>query len=485
MKNRKYLIWGLAAILPALVSCSSEDTASGESDRALTKIAVSASINTGSRVELSDPGVGKGLKEHWSIADAFLAQNGTTTPIALTKSSVDADLLISPFIGDFYAADGDKLYGYYPASLSVTSGASKALVDFSLQGGTLAQVQKHTVMTAYTTYASGTTTNFPFSNATAILRVKINLPVTTATQVTKLTVSGTNFNNREYLTLSEGGTSWAPATIGNQVSILNATGGVTDGMTDGSGQLTCYVTVIPQSLTSGFTVTAQTKDNKTYSYTVGSASIAASNVLSVNSGNTEWTAGTATTTGTVWNGNYYCWDAPVGTAYSSTSNANTSTLNSSPSTDVVNVAQRGCTNCPTYKQIEMYLGAGVYLDSYTSWTGAPATHYGIWLKKACYIDGFAEGTAKTATLANYTATITSSNYGNYTSVLNSGEYFFLPGAGDYGTARTLSDEGMYGGYWSSTPNGDAASAYALRFQVRDANLGFNDRSFGYCLWTVQ
>jgi hypothetical protein len=370
MKNKNFLILGLAAILPALTSCSSEDSVSGESDRALTKVAVSATINLGdSRVELSDNGIGKGLKESWSTTDAFVIQDANTltaSPTVVTKTTSNEGETTSTFTGDLYVGANDVLYGYYPSTLSLTSGSAQALVNYASQGGTLAKVQKQAIMTATTTYTTSAVTDFPFSNATAILRVRVNLPVTEATQVTKLTISGTDLYNKKYITLASGGSSWTNATLGDQVVIPNATNSTDNGMTDANGELTMYVAVIPQTLSSGFTVTAQTTNGNTYTYTLGAATFAKSNVQTVNSANAEWTAGSSAvnaTTGTVWDGKYYCWDAPVGTEFTvNSTNYNKTTMNSSPLTDEINVAQAGCKNCPTYKQASMYIGAGAYVD---------------------------------------------------------------------------------------------------------------------------
>lgn len=486
MKKKSYLIMGLAAILPVMTSCSSDDNVSGDSEKALSKLSVSASINTsGSRVELSDNGQGLGLKEDWSTSDAFLAQDGTGTPTILTKSAKITDQKAS-FIGELYAGVGDKLYGYYPSTLSVTSGTSKTLVNYSMQGGTLAKVQNQAIMTAYTTVENGVVTNFPFSNATAILRIYVKLPVTVATQITKLTISGSELNSKKYITLSEGTSTWADGKLGDIVVLPNPANSTDNGMTDANGETKFYVAMIPQQLSSGFTVTAQTIDNKTYSYTVGSAAFSVSNIHSVDAAKTAWTEGSAinTKTGTLWDGLFYCWDAPVGTTYSTTSNANTSILNASPSTDEINVAQACCKNCPTYKQICMYLGAGAYKDTFTKWTSASGKSYtgGRWFKKACYITGFAEGTAPTATTISYTATLSSTSSPDYATVVSSGQYFFLPLTGFQNGGLASDGEGGY--FWSNTPT-DTSKAYILYCGVTQAVVCPYTRSDGFCLWSVQ
>lgn len=192
------------------------------------------------------------------------------------------------------------------------------------------------------------------------------------------------------------------------------------------------------------------------------------------------------TTNTLWDGKYYQWDAPTGTTYTENGSYNSTTVNSAPETDVTNVATAGCKDCPTYKQMLMYLGAGVYYDTYTTWKEANGTLHtgGIWLKKSSLISGFSTNSAATTTSANYAATITSSNYGDYESVRTSGEYFFLPAAGYY-ISRSLVRAGTYGYYWSSTPNSSTTNAWLLLFDSSSAHVSYLYRSYGFCLWAVQ
>lgn len=57
---------------------------------------------------------------------------------------------------------------------------------------------------------------------------------------------------------------------------------------------------------------------------------------------------------------YYMWDAPV-EYVPNISNYNTITFG---------VATNSCSKCPTYDQIQMYLGAGVYYDNMRKWKDA-------------------------------------------------------------------------------------------------------------------
>jgi hypothetical protein len=109
----------------------------------------------------------------------------------------------------------------------------------------------------------------------------------------------------------------------------------------------------------------------------------------------------------------------------------------------------------------------------TSYTG------GIWLKKACYIDGFAEGTATTATTSgtfDAAHKITATTDAAYATVTN-GEYFFLPAAGHYNSG-SLSSAGTSGFYWSSTPYSSTTIAWRLDFGSSNASVNNDSRSSG-------
>lgn len=164
---------------------------------------------------------------------------------------------------------------------------------------------------------------------------------------------------------------------------------------------------------------------------------------------------------------FYMWDAPDEYA-SNVRNYNTITSG---------MATNSCAKCPTYDQIQMYLGAGVYWENTTKWrytsTGADYTG-GIWVKKKQYINGFDAGTA---TKATWTAPIVG-------QPSNTADYFFLPASGyNYYTSAA---QGTGGRYWSSTPYSDGTRAYRLYFDRWGAFTGDpDDRSAGFCLWTVE
>jgi hypothetical protein len=123
MKKKSYLLLGMAAILPTLTSCSSEDAVTGGADASgVTRVSLAATINKDatSRVEITEndgTNLNQGLIENWSTSDAIYVKNVsalTGDPWTLTKSTAGAGLTTATFTGDLQVADGATLLGYYP-----------------------------------------------------------------------------------------------------------------------------------------------------------------------------------------------------------------------------------------------------------------------------------------------------------------------------------------------------------------------------------
>ena len=196
---------------------------------------------------------------------------------------------------------------------------------------------------------------------------------------------------------------------------------------------------------------------------------------------------------------YYMWDAKsnywngyessqpllnnaVSTEYA-TSSADSRWYNTVFTKEVQTKATNSCQNQPTYEALTWYIKAGSpRLDNKTLWVFANHLYVGgIWLKKQNKISGF-------SSTNNYTGTYTwALGKGNPFDVAISGkpestarsDYFYLPALGKY-TDGKLTDLGVNGYYWASTPNpvndgdrsqpyGKVISANCLRFAT-DATL---------------
>ena len=193
---------------------------------------------------------------------------------------------------------------------------------------------------------------------------------------------------------------------------------------------------------------------------------------------------------------YYMWDAKknywdgyansqpllndaVSTDYA-TSSADSRWYNTAFTYKVQTPATNSCKDEPTFEGLTWYIAAGSpQLDNKTLWVFANHLYVGgIWLKKQNKISGF-------SSTNNYTGTYTwALGKVNPFDVAISGkpessvrsDYFYLPALGKY-TDGKLTDLGVNGYYWASTPNpvnngdrsepyGKVISANCLRFGIK-------------------
>ena len=193
---------------------------------------------------------------------------------------------------------------------------------------------------------------------------------------------------------------------------------------------------------------------------------------------------------------YYMWDAvnnywdghansqpllndAVSTDYA-TSSADARWYNTAFKFKVLEKAINSCKDQPTFEALTWYIGAGSpRLDNKTLWVFANHLYVGgIWLKKQNKISGF-------SSTNNYTGTYTwALGKGNPFDVAISGkpestarsDYFYLPALGKY-TDGKLTDLGVNGYYWASTPNpvndGDRSQPYGKVISANCLRFGIN------------
>ncbi len=189
----------------------------------------------------------------------------------------------------------------------------------------------------------------------------------------------------------------------------------------------------------------------------------------------------------------FAWDATdyipftLGTV---ATNANEITVASDLS-DYSSRALYACKNCPNANEITWYLSVPCYWDDGTI-SGGNTTNYkmadgnytkaGMWFRKKSGIAGFSS-TKSSGTTSRFSTIL---NAANIPANLKS-DYFFLPAAGnaEYSNGE-LSDAGILGRYWSSTPCTLTTTAYLLEFRSTSASIGLPlERRHGMCLWQVQ
>ena len=151
---------------------------------------------------------------------------------------------------------------------------------------------------------------------------------------------------------------------------------------------------------------------------------------------------------------------------------------------VKTMAINSCKDQPTFEGLTWYIGGGSpQLDKTTLWVFANHLYVGgIWLKKRSKMPGF-------SSTMGYPTTYTwnlgldipfSVNFSGKPEASVRSSYFYLPALGKY-TDGKLTDLGVNGYYWASTPNpvnngdrsagyGKVISANCLRFTIDDSKM---------------
>ena len=295
---------------------------------------------------------------------------------------------------------------------------------------------------------------------------------------------------------SDGGLGAANSSSNSVTLTLNGTSSTTGFPipTTATASKNAAIMVVAPGTYSTFKVTytlydSVTGTNSTISYTY-------SNIKCVAGKNQKISTNLGMETYTSHKSNYYMWDAvsnywnghensqpllnnAVSTDYA-TSSADSRWYNTVFTKEVQTKATNSCQNQPTYEALTWYIKAGSpRLDNKTLWVFANHLYVGgIWLKKQNKISGF-------SSTNNYTGTYTwALGKGNPFDVAISGkpestarsDYFYLPALGKY-TDGKLTDLGVNGYYWASTPNpvndGDRSQPYGKVISANCLRFGIN------------
>ena len=230
-----------------------------------------------------------------------------------------------------------------------------------------------------------------------------------------------------------------------------------------------------------------TKSTISYTYSGINCTAGKNQVISTDLGMATYTSRKA---------DYYMWDAKsnywngyessqpllndaVSTDYAKSS-ADTRWYNTTFTKEVQTPAMNSCKDAPTYEALTWYIGGGSpRLDDKTLWVFANHLYVGgIWLKKKSKILGFNPTKSYTGTHKWVLGIVNPFDVaisGKPESSVRS-DYFYLPALGKY-TDGKLTDLGVNGYYWASTPNpvnngdrsepyGKVISANCLRFGIK-------------------
>jgi len=426
-----------------------------------------------------------------------------------------------------------------------------SLSGYGNQDGTLTNMAQYDALFGTTAVTANGASNSLMMNhlTTAMCFNFINADFTTGTTLTKLVVN-CGSTSTSILPANCTATLNADGTL-TGITPFGATNWTVSGSSipAANGAIKVYLMTFPFKTISGpLEFIAQTSANKYYSRAV------TMNNLSLEAGTVYPRAANMTyinlpSYGSVVKSKFYMWDAaypygggtggqvfPAGYGY------NPSPAAASTGDPKVNYAVQSCKNCPTARQIYAYLLAGAYIDpgdpikmddgsysyppSYTglvngTTTGAtttynvydPFTHAlasgssksnGVWLPKNLYIKSTlwtkVTGLTSGQGVENYTGGIgtlgtdmkagTVTTAALATSIRNSGNYFYLPAAGYYYTAPTVTPNGAIqgagtiGNWWSSSFNANN-SCYFLNLDNNKISLGSHYRDHIDLIWAIQ
>jgi len=478
MRPHILIFFSLAACL--FSGCSQNDYDSDSvtgKDTPCQSMSFSASLPSSTTKVTETADATKGLITTWESTDALQVfhkyiKNSTVGAMQgfkfTSKSAGSSVTFAYSGAGEYSFTPNSSLYGFnaLPTAGNYTQTYNLSTDNFTLslsgygsQTGTLSNLRNYDAMYGVSSVNSGGTPSaMPMKHLTSVLRFDLTNAAFTGT-LTSVAFTYTPSSGSSLLpsfgnfTLSNAGT----VTTG---SLSGSTSWTVNNIAASSGAAPVYLMTFPDTRSGSLTITATASDGSTYSRTITLSS------FSLTSASMKAYKVTLNKQATTYSYNYYMWDATA-TYVSGTNNYNTITSG---------VATNSCKDCPTYDQIQMYIGAGAYWDSTTSWKDASGTAHtgGLWLKKKAYISGFDAGTATKKTIATPTAGIPS----------NTSEYFFLPASG-FMSGSIADNVGSYGYYWSSTPGSNATGAYSLYFSSSYVSAYYYSRSYGFFLWSVQ
>jgi len=477
MRNHVLILFSLTACLLSGCSQSDYDSDPVTKDNSSRSMSIGVSLPSLTTRVIETADVVKGLITTWESTDALQVFHKYTNNAAVgtmqgftfsSKAAGNSTTFAYSGAEGYSFTPNNSLYAFnvLPTASHYTQTYNSSNDNFTLslsgygsQNGTVANLRNYDAMYGVSSVnAGGTPAAMGMNHQTSALRFDL----------TNAAFTGT-LTNVTFTYIASSGSSLLPSsggfTLSNNGTLTSGTltGGTSwtvSNVATSSGTAPVYLMTFPDQRSGTLTIIATVSNGSTYSRTITLSA------LSLTSGSMKAYKITLNLVPvTTYSYKYYMWDATA-EYVSGVYNYNTITSG---------VATNSCKNCPTFDQMEMYIGAGTYWDSTTSWKDDSGTAYtgGLWLKKKAYISGFASGTATKKSHATPTQGIPA----------DTSQYFFLPASGDM-IGSSLNDVGSSGSYWSSTPRSNAIDAYDLLFSSSTVNADYNSRDYGLCLWSV-
>ena len=509
MKINKFTSLFATCLLMGLTACSNDNVSDADSsnsakDKDLTG---KTSFSITSEAKTRTSGVyDSGVDFYWTTDDNIWVNSGSTTSPTLTASSSN-NITSTTTSAKFYF-DGTYTAESYPVrytgnastsgnTVTIATSQNQNVANNATQLGTVGDCGVGTA-----TRQTDGSYEFTLSHKASYITFmpyysKEELAASAVvTQINVTVANGEKLAGKFNFSDNGLGTAISSSSSNSVTLTLNGTSSTTGFPipTEATASKNAAIMVVAPGTYSTFKVTytlydSVTRTNSTISYTYSGITCTAgkNQKISTDLGMATYTSRKS---------NYYMWDAEsnywnghensqpllnkaADTNYAKSS-ADTRWYNTTFTKEVQTPAMNSCKDAPTYEALTWYIGGGSpRLDDKTLWVFANHLYVGgIWLKKKSKILGFNPTKSYTGTHKWVLGIVNPFDVaisGKPESSVRS-DYFYLPALGKY-TDGKLTDLGVNGYYWASTPNpvndgdrsqpyGKVISANCLRFGIK-------------------
>ena len=515
MKINKFISLFATCLLMGLTACSNDNVSDADSNNSAENKDLtgktSFSITSEAKTRTSGVYDGSGVDFYWTTDDNIWVNSGSATSPTLTASSSN-NITSTTASAKFYF-DGTYTAESYPVRYTgkaSTSGNTVTIATSQNQDEANNATQLGTVGDCGVGTATRQTDGsykFALSHEASYITFmpyysKEALDASAVvTQINVTVANGESLAGKFNFSDNGLGTAISSSSSNNVTLTLNGTSSETGFPIpkEATASKNAAIMVVAPGTYSTFKVTYTLYDSVTG--TESTISYTYSNIKCTAGKNQKISTDLGMTTYTSRKSNYYMWDAKsnywngyessqpllnnaVNTNYA-TSSADSRWYNTVFEKYVKKMATNSCQNQPTFEALTWYVSeaGSPQVDKTTLWVFANHLYVGgIWLKKKSKIPGFSSTMGYPTTYTwnlGLDIPFSVSISGKPESTVRS-DYFYLPALGKY-TDGKLTDLGVNGYYWASTPNpvnngdrsagyGKVISANCLRFTIDEANM---------------
>ena len=517
MKINKFTSLFATCLLMGLTACSNDNVSDADSgnsakDKDLTG-KTSFSITSKAKTRTSGVYDGSGVDFYWTTNDKSWVNSGSATSPTLAASSSN-DITSTTTSAKFYF-DGTYTAASYPVrytgkastsgnTVTIATSQNQDVANNATQLGTVgdcgvgtAQRQTDGSYKFTLSHKASYITFMPYYSKEALAASAV------VTQINVTVANGESLAGKFNFSDNGLGTAISSSSSNSVTLTLNGTSSTTGFPipkdSTASKSKNAAIMVVAPGTYSTFKVTYTLYDSVTG--TESTISYTYSGIKCTAGKNKKISTDLGMATYTSRKSNYYMWDAnknywdgyetsqpllnnAVNTNYA-TSSADSRYYNTAFTKNVQTKAINSCKDAPTFEALTWYIreAASPQVDKKTLWVFANHLYVGgIWIKKHTKISGFSSTTSSPSRYPwilgkdiPFSAAISGKPKASVRS-----DYFYLPALGKY-TDGKLTDLGVNGYYWASTPNpvnngdknagyGKVISANCLRFTIDETNI---------------